>query len=231
MEQLTDYLGAMTYWHWFALGAVLLIVEILTPTFFFIWFGIAAVLVGVLHLAVPGTSWQTSLTVFGALSIASTVVWHAAYKKNGGPSPDSDLNQRARRYLGRRAVVDAQVGRRFPEGTAIVLGRLRTMPSGTLVVMHLGNNYYVRPEQVDDVVRRVPAGHRVFLTTVRVNLPWQNSVNGILRDAVRRDPALTLIDWHAASGAPGLLLDGAHTTTRGSRLYARVMADAVRPAS
>lgn len=136
-----------------------------------------------------------------------------------------------RRTFGRRAVVDAQVGRRFPEGTAIVLGRLRTMPSGTLVVMHLGNNYYVRPEQVDDVVRRVPAGHRVFFTTVRVNLPWQNSVNGILRDAVRRDPALTLIDWHAASGAPGLLLDGAHTTTRGSRLYARVMADAVRPAS
>jgi membrane protein implicated in regulation of membrane protease activity len=105
MEQFTDFLGAMTYWHWFALGAVLLIVEILTPTFFFIWFGIAAVLVGVLHLAVPGTSWQTSLTVFGALSIVSTVVWHAAYKKNGGPSPDSDLNQRARRYLGRRAVV------------------------------------------------------------------------------------------------------------------------------
>ena len=105
MDQLTDFLGAMTYWHWFALGAVLLIVEILTPTFFFVWFGIAAVLVGLLHLAMPGLSWQISLTVFGALSIVSTVVWHAFYKKNGGPTPDSDLNQRARGYLGRRAVV------------------------------------------------------------------------------------------------------------------------------
>ena len=46
-----------------------------------------------------------ALMLFGALSIVSTIVWHAAYKKNGGPSPDSDLNQRARRYLGRRAVV------------------------------------------------------------------------------------------------------------------------------
>ncbi len=136
-----------------------------------------------------------------------------------------------RRTFGRRATIDAQVGRRFPEGTAIVLGRLRTMPPGTVVVMHLGNNYYVRPEQVDDVVRRLPAGHPLYLVSVRVALPWQDSVNRILTQAAARHPGVTVIDWHAASGAPGLLVDGAHTNARGSRVYARTLAAALRPVS
>jgi membrane protein implicated in regulation of membrane protease activity len=104
MDQLVSFLSGMTYWHWMALGSVLLIVEIVTPTFYFLWFGIAAVLVGLLKLMMPDLTWQACITIFGALSIISTVVWHMVYKKGGTDGGEPDLNQRARRYLGRRAI-------------------------------------------------------------------------------------------------------------------------------
>lgn len=106
MDDFVGYLGQLSYWHWFALGAGLLVLEIVTPTFYFIWPGIAAVLVGVLKLAVPDMSWGVSLTIFGILSVAAIVIWHAFYKK--GPADANDvmqLNRRAGRYLGRKAVV------------------------------------------------------------------------------------------------------------------------------
>ena len=39
-------LGAVEFWHWWALGGVLLIVEALVPGFVFLWLGVAASLVG-----------------------------------------------------------------------------------------------------------------------------------------------------------------------------------------
>jgi len=136
-----------------------------------------------------------------------------------------------RRTFGAHQVVDAAVGRRFPQGVEIVLGHLRTLPGDTAVVVHLGNNYYVRPEDLEGLVRRLPAGHPLYLVTVRAPLPWQDSVNAILRAAPARHPGVTVIDWHAASGEPGLLVDGAHTNARGARLYARLIVDALRAPS
>lgn len=107
MEPVVEFLSALSYWHWLALGGVLLILEIFTPTFYLIWPGIAAVVVGVLKLIMPDLTWQASLTIFGVMSLAAILVWHFFYKS--GPKHDvvetSALNQRARRYVGRRAVV------------------------------------------------------------------------------------------------------------------------------
>ncbi|MEW6581417.1 MAG: hypothetical protein AB1416_01470, partial [Actinomycetota bacterium] len=136
-----------------------------------------------------------------------------------------------RATFGAGAVIDARVGRRFRDGIEVAVAHLRRLPAGTPVVVHLGNNYFVRPGEVDELMRRVPAGHPVLLVTVRVPLDWQDSVNTILRGAPARYRQATLVDWYAASGERGLLVDGAHTNDRGSRLYARVLADAVADAS
>jgi hypothetical protein len=104
------------------------------------------------------------------------------------------------------------------------------MPAGSPVVVHLGSNYFIRPGDLEAFLARAPAGHRVLLVTVRVPFPWQDSVNAILAAAPARHPAVSVVDWHAASGAPGLLVDGAHTNDRGARMYARVIADALRGA-
>ena len=107
MEQVVTFLAGMTYWHWLALGAVLVILEILTPTFYLIWPGIAAVLVGVLHIFMPDLGWQASLTIFGVLAVGATVVWHTIYRKGRSATYDDGrgLNKRVQGYLGRRATV------------------------------------------------------------------------------------------------------------------------------
>ena len=106
MEQVVAFLEQLTYWHWFALGAVLMIFEIFTPTFYLIWPGIAAVVVGVIKLIEPGLSWQICLTIFGAMSVVAIVVWAAFYKRLPANGVDvTSLNRRATTYIGRRAVV------------------------------------------------------------------------------------------------------------------------------
>ena len=64
-----------SWWLWLVLGLVLLGVEILTPGgFYIIFFGVAALIVGVLAgLGVGGPLWA-QLVLFSVLSVASLVV-------------------------------------------------------------------------------------------------------------------------------------------------------------
>ena len=45
-ERLLDYI--IEYWHWIVLGIVLMLSEIFIGSFFILWFGAAAVVVGLL---------------------------------------------------------------------------------------------------------------------------------------------------------------------------------------
>ena len=105
MDQIIAFIDQMTYWHWFAFGSILLIVEIITPTFYFMWPGIAAVTVGVLKLLMPDLSWQVAISVFGVMSVVSTVVWTVFYRRGKSTDAAAGLNQRTRGYTGRRAIV------------------------------------------------------------------------------------------------------------------------------
>jgi membrane protein implicated in regulation of membrane protease activity len=105
MDQIITFINDMTYWHWFALGSILLIIEIITPTFYFIWPGIAAVTVGVVKLFVPELSWQIAISVFGVMSVVSTIIWTMFYRQSVKGDGNSGLNQRVKGYLGRRAIV------------------------------------------------------------------------------------------------------------------------------
>jgi membrane protein implicated in regulation of membrane protease activity len=106
MPEVVTFLESLTYWHWFALGAGLLILEIMTPTFYLIWPGIAAVVVGTILLFVPDIGWELSFAIFGFVSLATMIVWNGAFRQAGtGEVEDTSLNQRARRYVGRRVVV------------------------------------------------------------------------------------------------------------------------------
>lgn len=65
----------MLWWLWLVLGLVLLFAELLTPGgFYFLFFGTAALVVGVLSGAGMGPEWL-QLLVFSALSVASLMVF------------------------------------------------------------------------------------------------------------------------------------------------------------
>ncbi|MDD3528494.1 MAG: NfeD family protein [Gallionellaceae bacterium] len=69
----------LAWWHWMVLGMVLVALEMLVPTFFLMWFGLGALLVGLVTLfAVPGLAIQ--LVLWAAASLAMMWAWLRFFK-------------------------------------------------------------------------------------------------------------------------------------------------------
>jgi membrane protein implicated in regulation of membrane protease activity len=98
-------LGAVLYWHWWALGGALLIVEALVPGFVFLWLGIAAALVGTLLWLWPGIGPDFQILIFAALSVASVVGWRHWRSAHPAPSDQPNLNRRGAQYVGRQVAL------------------------------------------------------------------------------------------------------------------------------
>jgi inner membrane protein len=97
----TDFLNAQPAWHWWALGAVLLAVELVSTTQYLLWPGIAAILVGVLRLIVPGLDGRICVLLFAVLSVVATVLWKRSRLGRADRVGHPDLNERSRQYHGR----------------------------------------------------------------------------------------------------------------------------------
>lgn len=70
-----EWLNAnVSYWHWIVFGVVLAGVEIFVPTFYMIWLGASAVIVGLLTWVVPLT-FTVQLLIWGVLSVACLITW------------------------------------------------------------------------------------------------------------------------------------------------------------
>lgn len=91
----------VVFWHWWAFGALLLIVELLVPGMFFLWMAEAAVVTGVLLWIYPGLSMEGQLIGFSLLSVISVVLARKFYKHNPIQSDQPLLNQRTAQYIGR----------------------------------------------------------------------------------------------------------------------------------
>jgi hypothetical protein len=63
------------WWHWIVLGIVLVILELAVPSFTIFWFGLGAILTGLLVAVLPGLSMEWQLLVFSASSIGFTFLW------------------------------------------------------------------------------------------------------------------------------------------------------------
>lgn len=89
-------------WHWLALGVVLLVLEIATPTNYLLWPGVAALLVGTLKFLFPGLDGIFSIFLFGVLAVASTLVWQRSRFGRAAKETPNNLNARMETYLGRK---------------------------------------------------------------------------------------------------------------------------------
>ena len=65
----------LAWWHWMVLGLGLGLMELVVPSFFVIWFGLGALLVGVAMLVAPGMAFSTQILLWTAASVAMTVLW------------------------------------------------------------------------------------------------------------------------------------------------------------
>ena len=62
-------------WHWFVLGVLLILSELVLPAFAALWFGIAAIMVGVLLWLFPMMGFITQIVTWIILSILCTLLW------------------------------------------------------------------------------------------------------------------------------------------------------------
>ena len=105
MDALFGLLGNVQPWHWLALGAILVGIEIISPTFYFLWPGLAAGVVGVTLYIIPTLGPQKQVILFAVLSVLATVAWKRFAPADWTSThPHPTLNQpRGAQYVGRRA--------------------------------------------------------------------------------------------------------------------------------
>lgn len=62
-------------WHWVVLGILLILSELILPAFAALWFGLAAIIVGLLVWIFPNLSFTLQILFWIILSVACTVAW------------------------------------------------------------------------------------------------------------------------------------------------------------
>ena len=98
----------IVFWHWLALGALLAAIEVVTPGFFLLWLGLAAIAVGLVLLLLPELAFTVQVVIFGALSIGSVMLGRHVMRRALAreDAAASMLNERGRAYVGKVYVLD-----------------------------------------------------------------------------------------------------------------------------
>jgi membrane protein implicated in regulation of membrane protease activity len=68
------------WWHWIVLGIVVVLLELAVPAFFLVWFGLGALIVGVVLLAAPGLSFAWQVLIWIVCSLAFIWLWFKVFK-------------------------------------------------------------------------------------------------------------------------------------------------------
>lgn len=104
-----EIIDAMTFWHWFVFGAILMVLEIMVMGMFLLWIGLAAIMVGVIMLVIPALTWPLAFVFWAVMSVASVAGWVAYRKKNPAPEQNNGLNQRGSELVGQEYTLSAPI--------------------------------------------------------------------------------------------------------------------------
>lgn len=63
------------WWYWLILGFCLIMAELLIPAFFTLWFGIGAIAVGLVLLAIPSLGIAAQILLWAILSSVQVILW------------------------------------------------------------------------------------------------------------------------------------------------------------
>jgi inner membrane protein len=97
---MADLLSKLGTWNWLIIGVVLMGIETFAPGVFMLWFGFAALIVGLLSFGIVW-SWQAQIIAFAALSVAMVPMWRHFARRNETPTDKPFLNRRAEGLIGR----------------------------------------------------------------------------------------------------------------------------------
>ncbi|MBJ9974744.1 NfeD family protein [Pseudomonas sp. S75] len=137
----------MQWWIWLVFGIALILLELVLPTFFILWFGIGAVLVGLIALAAPTLQLDLQVLLWVILSSLTTLVWFKLFR-NRKP----DVRWTADSVIGEAGLLTASVSQ-FQKG------RVRFQKPV------LGNEEWTCVADTD-----IAAGERVRLAAIEGNI-------------------------------------------------------------
>lgn len=127
--------------------------------------------------------------------------------------------------------VSAHIGRQLVQTPPVVASLKQNHELGRLVILELGTNgAYTKGELLALIKSLGPVKH-VFLVNTRVPMPWQNVVNTLLQQVAASHPNISLINWYnySANQNGWFYPDGVHLNPTGSRAYAHLLIQAVKP--
>ncbi|GAB4240420.1 MAG: NfeD family protein [Methyloligellaceae bacterium] len=91
-------------WNWLIVGGLFLLLELLAPGIFLIWFGIAAIAVGLVAMTVD-MAWQWQLVLFALFSLVTTFLGYTFLRPGEEISDRPLLNRRAQQLVGKSFVL------------------------------------------------------------------------------------------------------------------------------
>jgi len=89
------------FWYWWVLAFVLLILEMLTPGFFFMWLAVSGFITGLLVWLFPALSINMQVLLFSVFSVLAITAWRFYGKKLSLATDQPLLNKRGAQYIGR----------------------------------------------------------------------------------------------------------------------------------
>ncbi|MFT3729892.1 MAG: NfeD family protein [Hyphomicrobium sp.] len=105
MQAVSSLVEQFGPWLWFALAVFLFIMESIVPGVHFVWFGLSALIVGVIGLT-TSFGWQWQLIAFALIALAA-VFWVRQKSREESAKPDvPDLNVRGAQYIGRLVTIE-----------------------------------------------------------------------------------------------------------------------------
>jgi membrane protein implicated in regulation of membrane protease activity len=143
----------ISFWTWLSLAAVLIILEITTPIYYFLWVGMTAAVVGIITWIFPELSLAWQLLLFSVLSICSVVIGRAYIKSGMEEVEASQLNRRAEQYLDRvftldHAIVNGEAKQRLDGLTWKIMGPdCKAGATVRVVAIHQKAALIVEPEK------------------------------------------------------------------------------------
>ena len=105
---LTSLIVGFGAWNWLFLDVLLFTLETVVPGVHFLWFGIAAVIVGALALA-TGIAWPWQVLAFGIIAVLSVFLVRRYVVPEVAKSDLPGLNERGQQYIGRSLVVEQAI--------------------------------------------------------------------------------------------------------------------------
>jgi membrane protein implicated in regulation of membrane protease activity len=96
-----EFSEQISYWHWWVLSVVFVVLEIFSPAAFFLWMGVSAGVVGFILLAIPGIDWEYQMLAFAIFSVASIVISRRYLDLYPIETDQPRLNRRGEQYVGR----------------------------------------------------------------------------------------------------------------------------------